>query len=274
MSKKAFLRRYATASLAALCLNTFALGHAQAAEPQLVSKGKLTYGTAATFMPFEYMKDGKLTGFDIDLINALAAKVALTPAPLSMEFKGLIPALQGKRMDIINSAMYINPTRAEQVDFVPYLKIGSRVVVVKGNPEKITGRDLSLCGKNIAVTLGGIEESQARADNQNCLAANKPAINVMTFPAATDSAVAVAQKRADAEYLSTPGAVALLSEKGDTFEAVGDEFEAGTHIGFAVRKGDGEMKALLENGLQALVADGTYKTLIEKWQFPDSVAIF
>jgi polar amino acid transport system substrate-binding protein len=57
--------------------------------------------------------------------------------------------------------MYVNPTRAEQVDFVPYLKIGSRVVVRKGNPANITGRDLSLCGKNIAVTLGGIEESQA-----------------------------------------------------------------------------------------------------------------
>jgi polar amino acid transport system substrate-binding protein len=100
------------------------------------------------------------------------------------------------------------------------------VVVSKGNPAKITGRDLSLCGKNIAVTLGGIEESQARADNQRCLEAKKPAINVMTFPAATDSAVAVAQGRADAEFLSTPGTVALLTEKAGMFEAVGDEFEA------------------------------------------------
>lgn len=68
------------------------------------------------------MKAGKLTGFDIDLINALSKEIQLTPAPMPMEFKGLIPALQGKRLDIINSAMYVNPTRAEQVDFVPYLK--------------------------------------------------------------------------------------------------------------------------------------------------------
>lgn len=133
-------------------------------------------------MPFEFVKEGKLTGFDIDLINALSKEIQLTPAPMPMEFKGLIPALQGKRLDIINSAMYVNPTRAAQVDFVPYLKIGSRVVVSKGNPAKITGRDLSLCGKNIAVTLGGIEESQARADNQRCLDAKKPAINVMDVP--------------------------------------------------------------------------------------------
>lgn len=272
MSKNLFLRRYAVVTLAALCLGAPLIS--QAAAPALISKGELTYGTAATFMPFECMLDGKMTGFDIELINALSAKLALKPQPMSMEFKGLIPALQGKRVDIINSAMYINPVRSEQVEFVPYLKIGSRVIVAKGNPAGITGRDMSLCGKNVAVTLGGIEESQARVTSKQCQDAGKAAINVMTFPAGTDSAVAVAQNRADAEFTSTPGAVALLSEKADTFETTGDEFETDTHIGFAVRKGDEQMKTLLENGLKQLVADGTYQKLIAKWRFPASVAIF
>lgn len=260
--------------LLALLSSIAALPIASHAATDAVTPGKLTYGTAATFMPFEFVKDGKLTGFDIDLISALSKSLDLRPAPLPMEFKGLIPALQGKRIDIINSAMYVNPTRAEQVDFVPYLKIGSRVVVRKGNPAGITGRDMSLCGKNIAVTLGGIEESQARVDSQHCSTAKKPAINVMTFPSATDSAVAVAQGRADAEFLSTPGTVALFSEKPGLFEAAGSEFETDTHIAFAVRKGDSQTKAQLEQGLQNLVKNGTYKQLIEKWKFPDSVAIF
>lgn len=255
-----------------LALSALTAVNAKAA-PSLVTAGSLTYGTAATFMPFEFTKDGKLTGFDIDLINALSKELALKPVPMSMEFKGLIPALQGKRLDIINSAMYVNPTRAAQVDFVPYMQIGSRVIVRKGNPEKVTGRDLSLCGKNIAVTLGGIEESQAREDDTRCKAAGKAAINVMTFPAATDSAVAVAQGRADVEFLSTPGAVALMSEKAGIFEAVGDEFEAGTHIAMAVRKGDSETKALLEKGLAGLKQKGIYQQLIAKWQFPASVAL-
>jgi polar amino acid transport system substrate-binding protein len=62
---------------------------------ETIAPGKLTYGTAATFMPFEFVKEGKLTGFDIDLINALSKEIQLTPAPMPMEFKGLIPALQG-----------------------------------------------------------------------------------------------------------------------------------------------------------------------------------
>lgn len=246
----------------------------QAAEPILVTPGKLTYGTAATFMPFEFTQNGKLAGFDIDLIDALSKKAHLQSAPMAMEFKGLIPALQSKRLDVINSAMYVNPTRAEQVDFVPYLQIGSRVVVSKNNPAAITGRDLSLCGKNVAVTLGGIEESQAREDSKKCQQEKKTQLNVMTFPAATDSAVAVAQGRADAEFISTPGAVALLTEKPGIFLATGPEFETSTQIAFAVRKGDTATRQMLEKGLQALVKDGTYQQLIKKWHFPDSVSLF
>lgn len=133
---------------------------AAVAADESVTPGQLTYGTAATFMPFEFVKNGQLTGFDIDLITALSKKIGLTPAPQQMSFQGLIPALQGKRLDMINSAMYVNPTRAAQVDFIPYLKIGSRVVVRKGNPSGITGRDLSLCGKNIAVTLGALKRAK------------------------------------------------------------------------------------------------------------------
>src|SRR5258707_5581039 len=103
----------------------------------LVEKGALTYGVAATFAPFEYQKDGKLTGFDIDMIGALSKKLGAEAKPMNMEFKGLIPALHGGRIDLINSAMYINEQRAAQVEFIPYLNIGSLVVTQAGNRSKI-----------------------------------------------------------------------------------------------------------------------------------------
>ncbi len=270
MSRKTTFARRAVG----LMLTMAALAPMSSYAAEQIEAGKLTYGTAATFMPFEFVKDSKLTGFDIDLINALSKKLDLEPAPMQMEFKGLIPALAGNRIDIINSAMYINDTRAKQVDFLPYMKIGNRVVVKKGNPAGVTGRDLSLCGKRIAVTLGGIEESQAREDSKKCLAANKPEIDVMTFPTALDSAVSVAQGRADVEFLSTPGVAALLENKPGVFEPVGEEFEANTKIGMAVRKGDTAMVALLEKGLKAIVEDGTYDELVQKWDLPSSVSIF
>lgn len=240
----------------------------------LVEAGALTYGVAATFSPFEFQKDGKLTGFDIDMIEALGKKLGASPKPLNMEFKGLIPALQGNRIDIINSAMYINPARSEQVDFVPYLKIGNMVMVQAGNPAKITGRDDSLCGKSIAVTLGGIQESQARADDKNCKDKGLPAVKVLTFPTAQDSALTLRQGRADAYYDSTPGAADLLQKLPGVFETAGTEFEANTSIGMATRKGDAAMQESLKAALKEIVADGSYAALIKKWNLPASVAIF
>ncbi|MEO9337525.1 ABC transporter substrate-binding protein [Mesorhizobium sp. SB112] len=240
----------------------------------LVEAGAINYGVAATFAPFEFQKDGQLTGFDIDFIAALAKKLGAEAKASNMEFKGLIPALSGGRIDIINSAMYINPQRSEQVDFVPYMKIGNQVIVQKGNPSKITGRDDSLCGKTISVTLGGIQESQARADDKRCTDKGLDGIKVLTMPTAQDSALTLRQGRADATFDSTPGAVVLLDALPDVYETVGEEFESDTNIGLATRKGDTAIQESLKAALAEIVADGTYKSLIEKWKLPATVSIF
>lgn len=246
----------------------------QLAPKSLVSQGKLTYGTAATFAPFEFQENGNLTGFDIDFGAAVAKAMGLTASPLNMDFNGLIPALQGKRIDVINSAMYINAKRAEQVDFVPYMRIGNELVVRKGNPKNIPGRGMDLCGKTAAVTLGGIEQTYATEDSQKCAAAGKPAINIMTLPTAQDSALAVSSGRADVYYDSTPGATKAVNERPDAFQIAGAQFETKTQIGMAVRKGDVETKQAIERAIQTVVKDGTYDQLLKKYNLPLSGNIF
>jgi len=240
----------------------------------LVEPGKLTYGVAATFAPFEFVNEGKLTGFDIDFMVAIAARLKVDVVARNMEFRGLIPALQGGRIDLINSAMYINPTRAEQVDFVPYLKIGNNIVVQAGNPKGITGRDDTICGKTVAVTLGGISENQARADNTRCLAAGHAGVRVLTLPTAQDSALSVRQGRADANYDSTPGAVMALEKMPGVFEIAGEPFEMDTRIGIATPKGATALQAALRAAIQDMVQDGAYAALIRKWKLPASVSLF
>ncbi len=242
--------------------------------PPVLTAGQLTYGTAATFAPFEFQAGGKLTGFDIDLIEAIGKKLALKPIAMNMEFQGLIPALQGQRIDLINSAMYMNEARAAQVDFVPYLRIGNQVVVTLDNPEKVTGRDNSLCGKTVAVTLGGIEETYARQDDQRCRSAGLQPVKVQTLPTAQATALSLRQGRADAIFDSTPGVVQLLREVPDVYKTAGPEFESDTRIGIAVTKGNTAMSAALQGALKEMVADGTYNQIIEKWKFPETVSLF
>ena len=267
---------FALRVLFALTVVSFAAAMpARAAEPlKTVEAGQLTYGVAATFAPFEFSRDGALAGFDIDLINAIAKQMKLTPDAQNMQFSGLIPALQGGRIDIINSAMYMTAARGAQVDFVPYLRVGDRVIVQASNPAGITGRDDSICGKNLAVTLGGIEETYARADAQRCTATGHSAPNIMTLPDAQNSALSLRQGRADAIYNSTPGTVQLLAEVPNVYKAVGPEFEQTTTIGIAVGKGNAAMADAVKDALARVVAQGTYQQLIEKWKLPASVSIF
>jgi polar amino acid transport system substrate-binding protein len=256
-------------SLAALLLLPTAAG----AAPTLVAAGKLTYGVAASFAPFEYQQDGKDVGFDIAFGAAVARHMGLKPTPLDIDFGGLIPALQGHRIDIVNSAMYINPARAQLVDFVPYMTVAEEVVVKHGNPLKITGHD-DLCGDRVAVTLGAIEETYAKQDAATCQAAGKPALTILTLPTGQDSILALRQGRADAFYDSTPGVAAALKALPGVFTVAGPTFGAGTEIGIAVRKGDTAMHDAVAAGVQAAVKDGTYARLLKKYDLPASGSIF
>src|SRR5699024_6673966 len=107
------------------------------APDNLVDDSKLTYATAATFPPFEFKQDAELTGFDIEMADALASEMGLETESVDIDFDGLIPALGGQRVDIINSAMYINEERSAKIDFVPYMNIGEALLVKKGSPTSI-----------------------------------------------------------------------------------------------------------------------------------------
>jgi polar amino acid transport system substrate-binding protein len=255
---------------AAVTVSWISSASAQAAPPkEIVNPGKLSYGVAATFAPFEYMQDGKLVGFDIEMVEAMAKKMGLGVEIMNMEFKGLIPALQSKRIDIINSAMYIRPEREEQVDFVPYLTVGNEIVVQAKNPKKINSRE-DMCGVKVAVTLGGFQEKLAREDDENCRKAGKPGTDVMTFPTAQDAALALKNGRADAIYNGTPGAYKQVQELPNDFAIAGKTFGPFAKIGIAVRKGDTQMKEAMTAALVAIKADGVIDQLLKKYGMPAS----
>ena len=73
--------------------------------------------TDATFPPMEFVKDGKRTGFDVELAEALAAAMGRKIEWIDIDFKGLIPALVSKRADLAMSAIYITDERKKVVDF-------------------------------------------------------------------------------------------------------------------------------------------------------------
>jgi polar amino acid transport system substrate-binding protein len=244
-----------------------------AAPTSLVSSGELTYGVAATFAPYEYKDGDALTGFDVDMASSLAELMGLEPSPLDMDFDGLIPALQGGRVDIINSAMYINDERSAQVDFVPYMLVGEAMIVPAGNPLSIEKVPDDLSGKTIAVTRGAIGETYMNEFNEQLKEEGKDQIDIMALPSNQDALMAVSSGRADGFDTSTAGAAYTTSQQGDQF-SVAATFKLGTKIGIAVKKGDEATKSAIESALNAFVANGGYAELMKKYNLPDSASLF
>jgi len=248
-------------------------GPAGAQTPSLVERGTITFGLSATFPPFETIDNGKPAGFDIDLAALLAKKLTLTSTVGTFEFKGLIPALLGKRIDAIISGMYINADRQQVADFVPYLLVGNQIVVRKGNPASL-GDPMLLCGHRVSTPVGTVFEVAANKVNGACEAAGKPKLSMLSLAGTTACALALTQDRADAIIVSTPTAASLIQATPDAYQAAGTPFDNDTKVGIAVNKDNPALLAALNKAMQAVVADGSYAALLAHWNLPPSSSAF
>lgn len=255
-------------SVLALTVLALLAPSAQAQTPlPLVDTGKLTWGMAPTFPPFESMQDGKLVGFDVDMVEAMADKMKVTSAPSTIEFKGLIPATLGNRIDTIISGMYINEERKQVVDFIAYLRVGNQLLVAKGNPAHIGGID-DLCGHRIVVPVGTMYEKEAQAKAAECQSGGKPALTVMSLTSTAVGALSIREGRADVLIASTPTDAALIKEAPDAFETAGPTFENNTLLGIGVPKDKTALREAVETAYKAIVAEGVIADLIKKYGLP------
>ncbi len=266
------MMRRLPAFLFALALAVLPAG-AFAAQPRLVSAGLLTWGTSPTFAPFEFQRDNKTVGFDVDMVAELARRIGLKPSMLGMDFAGIVPALAAHRIDIAVSGMYITPVRLKMVDFIPYLRIGNQIVTTAGNPAHLNDEN-DLCGHRVAVAVSTAFEQAAEAQSAACQKAGEKAITLLTLPNSAVVALALKQGRAEAALSSNATIAAMISQNPDVFEAVGRPFDTTTRLGIGVAKDNPALLAALTDALGAMEHDGTYMRLLKKWSLPPDSSIF
>ena len=132
--------------------------------------GKLVVGTSAGFPPFEYMEFGKVTGFDIDLMKEIGARLGMEVEVKDMDFDALIEAVSTGTIDVIAAGMTITEERAQRVDFSdPYFIADQSVLVRKDSKIKIAS-DAELNSSEFTIgvqndTTGGfwVDENASQA---------------------------------------------------------------------------------------------------------------
>lgn len=231
----------------------------------LLTPGVLTVGSDTTYAPQEYIDTatGKAAGFDIDLISAVAQRMGLTAQIQTAKFDSIIQSLQSKRFDVVISAVTINADRQKQVDFVPYFSAGESLLVQKGNPKNIKSVS-DLCGQDVGVQNGTVEQDDLKTASEACQKAGKPAINVTVLQDQTAVIQLLATNRVVATYQDSPVTDYYLKQHQDQFEVGGSVVNAAPE-GIVIRKGDTSMFNAVKASFNALKADGTYHSIIQKW---------
>lgn len=214
----------------------------------------LRVGTDATFPPMEYVENGKRTGFDIELVEAIGKAMNKRIEWVDIDFKGLIPGLISKRFDMSVSAIYITDERKKVVDFTDSYYAGGLVAMVKeGNTGIKSLADLN--GKKVAVQVGtksvgylGTHHPQVQLVE---VEKNQEMFNLVDIGRAE---AAVTGKPAAFQYVRTRGGLKVLEQQFTTEE-----------YGMALRKDTPELTRAVNGALAKLKADGTYAQIVKKW---------
>ena len=217
----------------------------------------------ATYEPFTFKKDGKPTGFDVDIANALCEQIKRTCVFVEQGWDSMIPGLMARKYDVIISSMSITDDRLKQIDFTDkYYNTPTRVVAKKAL--NYAG-PASLKGKKIGVLKASVQEKYA-------LGELKPVgVEIVSYDAQDQVYLDIKAGRIEgtvADYVEVTSGF-LSKPEGKDFELKGEELTTPKYFGYGagigLRKGQDALKNELNAAIKAIRANGVYKKINDKY---------
>ncbi len=250
------MKRFKTFLLGAVASLFFGT-HAFAAE-------KLKIGTEGALPPFTMINPkGEVVGFDIDIAQALCAKMKVDCEVVLFDWDGLIPALNSGKFDMLAASMSVTEERKQAIAFTdPYYTNKLQFVAPKSLDFK-TDKD-SLKGKVIGAqraTIAGIWLEDHLED----------VVDIKLYDTQENAYLDLSTGRVDAMLFDKYAQWEWLnSEAGKDFEFKGEPVYDDDKIAIGVRKGDDQLRERLNKALAEILADGTYEKINAKY-FPFSI---
>ena len=245
--------------IAGLILGSSLLGQAVAGEQlqKIKDAGVINIGLEGTYPPFSFVdENGKLTGFEVQLSEALAKELGVKVKLQATPWAGILAALESKRLDVVVNQVTISDERKKKYDFSkPYTVSGIQAVVAKKNADSIKQAS-DLAGKKVGMGLG--------TNYEQWLKDNVPTAVVKTYDDDPTKYQDLRVGRIDAILVDRLAAFDLINKTNETLALAGEAFSR-QEAGIAVRKGEPELLKALDDALDKLRADGTLAKLSKQW---------
>jgi polar amino acid transport system substrate-binding protein len=228
----------------------------------VVKAGKLVIGVDPTYAPNEFKdKNGNPIGWEIDLIDAVAAKFGVTTDYRVAKFDNIVPSILGGKYDMGLGGYYDTKKRQETLDLVDFNIAGNQFASPKDKP---ISSELDVCGLKVAAQNGGSAPLVYLPElDKQCAAAGKKTIEVLGYDTQDDATAALTLGRADAMVADSPVvgyAVRLSKGKLVTSDVFGS-----TLSGTPMKKDRGTFAKAVKQALVELQRDGTYMDILKYW---------
>jgi len=264
MSQKHSVRRTLLAALAFPLALWGAIGSAQGATLEEIKKrGYMVVATEDDFRPFEFVKDGKPTGFDNEMVEALKKSAPFEIRQEILPWTGILAGVATGKYDIAITAAIITKERAQSLDFTSPIADATHYYVKKKGDSSIKSiADLS--GKTVGVQagsalLGRLPELKAMIEKGGGKMGK--VVEYTSYPEAYQD---LALGRTDYVVNTVINLKSLVAEKPAVFE-LGQPVSGKSYPAWAIKKGNTELLAFMNDFIAKQKANGTMPTLQKKW---------
>jgi polar amino acid transport system substrate-binding protein len=230
----------------------------------IAEDGTISVGTDSSYAPSEFIaEDGEtIVGFDVDLFSAVAEKIGVEAEFESADFGSIIAGVGSGRYEVGVSSFTINPERLAEATMVSYFSAGTQWAVQSGNPEDVDPDDA--CGLSVAVQADTVQVEDITARSAECEAAGEEPIDIQQFEGQDEATAALVSGRVDAGLADSPVMAYAVQQTDDQLELLGDIYDSAPY-GYVVPQEETEFAEVLADALDALIEDGTYAEILEKW---------
>jgi polar amino acid transport system substrate-binding protein len=248
-----------------VCLAVLA-GHATAAglPDRIVARGSLIVAVTPNYPPLEFRDPATnaLTGFDVELGNALAQKFGVKIEWQETAFEQMIPALTTGRVDAIMSGMSDLASRHAAASFVDYLRSGPQFFTQASRAGEFSDMQ-ALCGKSVGASRRtSFPKEIAAWSEAHC---GDKAIKFVGTEGSADARTQLRQGRIDAAVQGNETLSYVMAQEPNVYFTIGAPIGAQL-TGIALSKDDSALQNAVAGALDAVIADGAYKALLDKWR--------